>query len=112
MCVWKESTVDAWDPDSGGDQEIFEVSNSVIRVENCPPTMTVDHVRHLFRRFDYTRDSPSVTQWEVEESRYPYYMFLVRFADASWARAAIREMQGIEIGGNQLKLAQYPNQLL
>lgn len=110
MCVWKESSVEAWDPDSRGDQ--IEVNNSMIRVENCPASMTADHVRHLFRRYDFARGSPSVTEWKVETSKHPHYMFLVHFADPSWARAAVREMQGIEVGVNQLRLAQYPKQLL
>jgi hypothetical protein len=38
-------------------------------------------------------------------------MFVVRFASASWARAAIREMQGLRVNGKSIKMIQYPNQL-
>lgn len=38
--------------------------------------------------------------------------FIVRFETAADARAAIREMQMVEFEGRQLRLAQYPNQLL
>jgi hypothetical protein len=32
--------------------------------------------------------------------------------DASWARAAVREKQGLDIAGKDLRLIQYPKQLL
>jgi len=38
--------------------------------------------------------------------------FIVRFESAADARAAIREMQMVELEGRQLRLAQYPKQLL
>ena len=38
--------------------------------------------------------------------------FIVRFETAADARAAIREMQMVEFEGRQLRLAQYPKQLL
>jgi hypothetical protein len=38
--------------------------------------------------------------------------YLVRFDDPSWARAAVREKQGIPLHGQRLFLMQYPKQLL
>ena len=38
-------------------------------------------------------------------------MYLVYFDDPSWARAAVRELQDIDIEGQNLRLFQYPKQL-
>jgi hypothetical protein len=35
----------------------------------------------------------------------------VRFASPAWARAAVREMQALQVRGKIVKLVQYPNQL-
>ena len=38
--------------------------------------------------------------------------FIIRFETAADARAAIRDMQMVEFDGRQLRLAQYPKQML
>ena len=48
--------------------------------------------------------------WTSDGKRAPL-MFVVRFASAAWARAAIREMQGLRVNGKSIKMIQYPNQL-
>lgn len=110
MCVWKEVAVSEWHL---GDEAIqFEVNDSMIRVENCPSTMTVDILRHVFRRYDFARSGTSILRWDEPNTSSVHNMFVVRFADPSYARAAVREMQGLRIGEKELRIAQYPKQLM
>lgn len=90
-------------------QQQLQVTDSMIRVENCSEKITVDNLRHLFRRFDTASDGPAIIPWEADSKIY--HMFVVHFADPSWARAAVRELQGIKFMGSELRLAQYPRQL-
>lgn len=107
-CAWKPVDVEAWEQREGN-TEPLNVSDSMIRVENVGDGVTVDHMRHLFRRYDMTREGPSV---RVFSDRSSHKLFVVHFADASWARAAVREMQGVEVRQHYLRLAQYPKQLI
>lgn len=109
-CAWRPCEVQRWEPPS--DETIpkaLEIDDSVVRVENVGDRTTVDNLRHLFRRYDMTSNGPSVQVFN-KESRHP--IFLVHFADASWARAAIRELQGVQWEGHYIRLAQYPRQLI
>lgn len=109
-CVWKESRVAAWNKPANEEEQV-KVSDSTIRVENCPESMTSDYLRHLFRRYDFSREGTSIANWSKKNSKN-HNMYLVHFADPSWARAAVREMQGILVHGRQLKMAQYPQQIM
>ena len=105
-CAWKTVSVKELKQETSVPPEVDE---SWIRVENCYPAMTVDHLRHIFRRYDLARDGPAIQRWESEETGFQ--MFLIHFADASWARAAIRELQGVDVKGKALELFQYPKQI-
>lgn len=110
LCAWKPVSVVALpEPHQKDDDNNVEVSDSMIRVENCNDDMTVDHIRHLFRRYDLTREGPSV---RVISEGSQHKVFLVCFADPSWARAAVRELQGVRVKQDHLRLAQYPKQIL
>ena len=106
-CAWKPVKVEQWEEQQS--KEPLEVSDSVIRVENAGDGVTVDNIRHLFRRYDLTREGQSVRVFNENMSSK---LFLVHFADASWARAAVRELQGVRVQQNFLRLAQYPRQLI
>jgi hypothetical protein len=109
-CAWKPCEVRRWGPRSGETiPKALEIDDSVVRVENVGDKTTVDSLRHLFGRYDMTSNGPSVQVFN-KESRHR--MFLVHFADASWARAAIRELQGMQWEGHYIQLAQYPRQLI
>jgi len=107
-CAWKPVDVEPWDYQEGNTDAI-DISDSMVRVENAADDVTVDHVRHLFRRYDMTPVGPSVRLFN-EASQHK--LFLVHFADPSWARAAVRELQGVRVRQNLLRLAQYPKQLV
>lgn len=110
LCAWKPVDVVALhEPRQKDDDNDVEVSDSMIRVENCSDHVTIDHVRHLFRRYDMSMKEPSV---RVLNEGSQHKMFLVHFADPSWARAAVRELQGVRVRQDHLRLAQYPKQIL
>ena len=107
LCVWKPVSVSEWQECQ--EDDAIKVSDSMIRVENVSARLTVDHIRHLFRRYDMTREGPSV---RVLNEGTQHKLFLVHFADPSWARAAVRELQSVRVGRDFLRLAQYPKQIL
>mmetsp|Transcript_463 Transcript_463/g.804 ORF Transcript_463/g.804 Transcript_463/m.804 type:complete len:287 (-) Transcript_463:352-1212(-) len=108
FCAWKEVRVREVKL-RANDFVPVEFDDCWIRVENCPTSMPVDHVRHVFRRYDMSRDGPAVKPWE--KSAACSKMYLIHFADPSWARAAVRELQGIVVDGHSLQLIQYPKQI-
>jgi len=99
-----------------------EISDHTLRVENVPfvrPSKLVS----FFSRYDLQ----CVRQWRGVTSdgkAAPPSIYLAHFADASWARAALRETQGTYLTqyGERLfpdpskpmplRLAQFPKQLL
>jgi hypothetical protein len=107
LCAWKPVSVSQCQECQ--DHDAIKVSDSMIRVENVSASMTVDNIRHLFRRYDMTREGPSV---RVLNQGSQHKFFLVHFADPSWARAAVRELQGVRVWHDYLRLAQYPKQIL
>lgn len=107
-CAWKPVSVEEWDL-RDGNTNALNISDSMIRVEGAGDNLTVDHVRHLFRRYDMTRQGESV---RVFNKNSAHKLFVVSFADASWARAAVRELQGVKVRDKHLRLAQYPRQLI
>lgn len=91
-----------------------QVSDATVRVENCPDSATSLTLLNLFSRYDLRTDGPSVVQWsgQTSDGKIPPPTWLVYFADAAWARAALRERQGAIVDGRALLLAQYPKQML
>lgn len=93
----------------------LDVSDATVRVENCPPGTTLVQLINLFSRYDLrTSGGDSIQKWGVQklETTNVPDMFLVHFADASWARAAVREQQSCHLRGRELRLSQYPRQIL
>jgi len=69
---------------------------------------------NIFSRYDLKPSGTPIVQWHIEKhdkTNVPR-TFLVHFADASWARAAVREQQSCLLKGKELRLAQFPKQLL
>ena len=66
---------------------------------------------HPDRRNDHGEDSGDIQPLK-SDTPIATNTFIVRFETAADARSAIREMQMVEFEGRQLRLAQYPNQLL
>ena len=99
-----------------------EISDHTLRVENVPHVQP-SRVITFFSRYDLH----SVRQWQGVTSdgkAAPPSIYLVHFADASWARAALRERQGTYMTSHgerlmidrskpvPLRLSQFPKQLL
>jgi hypothetical protein len=89
------------------------VTDSMIRVENCPPTLTAETLTLMMSRYDLTTIGPTVSEWKGEtlDGKVAPLMFVVHFADPSWARAAVRDLQATNLDGKALTFAQYPRQL-
>ena len=89
------------------------LDDSVVRVENCSEQVSEQDLLHVFSRYDLK--SPSVVRWVSggsDVTRDPIPSFFVRFAGASWARAAVREKQSTIICGKAIRLIQFPRQLI
>lgn len=91
------------------------LDDSVVRVENCCESTDEQDLLFMFSRYDLK--APSVLQWTGRQgtdnekgSGSP--MFFVRFADADWARAAVRAKQGTTIGHKSVRLIQFPKQYI
>ena len=99
-----------------------EVSDHTLRVENVP-SVNYSRLLAFFSRYDLK----AIRQWEGATSdgkAAPDTIYLVHFADASWARAALRELQAKYIlkqgrrllvdrsKPSPLRLSQFPKQLL
>jgi hypothetical protein len=108
------------------DMELVVVTDATLRIENCSHDTTTYDLMNMFSRFDLAvRGSslpssssstfcPGVQEWQgtlPNGKPAPPGTFLVHFADASWARAALREKQGMVFKGRHLRLAQYPRQI-
>ena len=90
------------------------VSDSMVRFENCPPTLTEDYLRHMLSRYELTPKGSTILRWrgQTSDGRIPPLTFVARFASPAYARAAVREMQGKFLDERPIKLIQYPRQLL
>jgi hypothetical protein len=93
------------------------LSDAMIRIENCPGDLTKVALLNFFSRFDLSlsKEHESIVPWsgvtpEGRQASHP--TFLVHFADASWARAALRERQGAKMSGQIVRLVQFPRQLV
>jgi len=113
-CAWKESVVREWNKETERTfcDPLFDIDDNVVRVENCCEKVTPNLLRTIFRHYDLSRFTPNICCWENEYVQKNYKIFLLRFDSASWARAAIRDMQGVTAYEMKLRLAQYPKQLL
>mmetsp|Transcript_11957 Transcript_11957/g.17547 ORF Transcript_11957/g.17547 Transcript_11957/m.17547 type:complete len:333 (-) Transcript_11957:1063-2061(-) len=113
-CAWKRSEVTEW----GKETEtiycdpLFDIDDCVVRVENCHSEVTPTLLRTIFRHYDLSHVKPNICSWENEHVQQNHKIFLLRFDDPSWARAAIRDMQGVTAHERRLRLAQYPKQNL
>lgn len=108
------------------------LSDATVRVENCPSGMNAMILMNLFSRYDLldisqssalmkhaskdkengTRPIAAIEEWKGMIDGSKPNTWLVHFADASWARAAVREKQETVLKGSTLLLSQYPKQLL
>ena len=117
---WKTVQVKVIHPETGGEKKYatnqvdgYVVDDSMVRFESCPDTMTAEQLRMLMSRFELARSGPTVLPWKKATSDgKSHNMFIVRFLDASWARAAVREKQSMYRDGRRLRLIQFPKQLL
>lgn len=104
--------------------EAFQLDDSVLRVEGVHRGASEANLRTFFqnhRLADERFGNPAIQKVIAATDgnhifRKPnqpiYSTFWVRFEDASWARAAVRERQGVLIFGHRVSLIQYPRQLI
>ena len=110
FCAWKQVTVASYDHEPR--DPFYEVSDATVRVEHCKPETRLLDLINVFSRYDL-RSRDSIEEWGVREfdgTNVPL-TYLVHFADASWARAAVREQQSRPLNGEPLRLAQFPRQI-
>ena len=112
LCAWKPIKVSEYEyrPDPLSPNPV--VTDSMIRFENSPRSLSADQLRLMLSRYDLAPEGNTVVQWKgsVEGKTAPL-MFVVRFANASWARAALRDLQSTMVENKTLVLAQYPQQI-
>ena len=118
-CAWKRVGIKegkgvSLESSSISDPNEVHVSEATLRVENCSDDTYEWVLVRFFSRYDLTQEGASVVQWkgETSDGKVAPRTFLVHFADASWARAALREKQSAFLKGKTLRLAQYPKQIL
>lgn len=96
------------------------VTDATIRVENCPPNLSTLQLLNMFSRFDLSMDRdpsielftpPSQNKKGSTQDATTTNIFLIHFADSSWARSALREKQGLQFSGHSLLLAPFPSQV-
>jgi hypothetical protein len=112
FCAWKPIKVTEYKYRQEPLSPNPTVSDSMIRFENTPRSLSADQLRLMLSRYELATEGNTVVQWKgsVEGKTAPL-MFVVRFADASWARAALRDMQSTMVENKNLVLAQYPRQI-
>ena len=118
---WKFAKVQEYVPPSvdysankGDTSSMLVVSDSMVRFENCPHSLTEDYLRHMLSRYELSPKGSTIIKWkgQTSDGRVPPPTFVVRFASPAYARAAVRELQGKLMEGRPMKLIQYPKQLL
>lgn len=115
-CACKEVTVHSYQPKKHILKEArkLNISDNVIRVENCCSSLTEDEIMYFFSSFRLTTGSfkavEQVVKGGVNNSSTPSTTstFLVRFDSPSDARAALREKQDHIISEKSIRLVQYP----
>jgi hypothetical protein len=112
FCAWKPIKVTEYNYRQEPLSPNPVVTDSMIRFENSPKFLTADQLRLMLSRYELATEGNTVVQWQgsVEGKTAPR-MFVVRFADASWARAALRDLQSTVVEDKTLVLAQYPQQI-
>ena len=117
---WKFAQVKEYHPppypvkkDPKDSTTMLTVDDTMVRFESCPNTLTQDHLRHLLSRYELAMTGETIVKWKgmTNTGDYAPLTYVVRFYDAAWARAAVREMQAFELDGKTIKLIQYPRQL-
>jgi hypothetical protein len=134
QCTWKLVKVQEYRTIGASDEPISHgnfilnerVSDHTLRVENCPSSISDTTLLNFFSRYDL-QGGDAVSRWRgitSDGKRAPPTTYLVHFADASWARAALREKQSSfllkfgtrivvdEKNPQPLRLVQYPRQML
>ena len=118
LCVWKPVEVVEWKQPTTMTEVVPIIDDTFVRIENCPLSLAEDGVRHLLRRYYLSENhSSNIKLWKPQEHEgkshfSDKYTFIVHFADAANARAAVRELQGVIVLTHRLILAQYPKQLV
>ena len=109
------------------DEDSAHVSDCTLRVENCSGSTSKLKLLNLFARYDLishsnphpalSSENPGSPQSCIErwdgttvDGKAPPPTWLVHFADAASARAALRDIQGVQVDGRKLLLVQYPQQ--
>jgi hypothetical protein len=114
-------------------RQLLQVSDSTLRIENCSEKTSLRKLLNLFSRYDLRQippwkkavssngtqssgtsiESTCIVPWtgRTSDGKAPPTTWLVHFRNASWARAALRELQGVSLDGRALLLAQYPQQI-
>ena len=89
------------------------VDDSMVRIENCSPQLSHEDVRHLLSRYELAHHGITILKWKGRTNNgiVAPLLYIVRFADASWARAAVRELQSTFMDGKEMKLVPYPQQI-
>lgn len=115
-CAWKEVVVHSYQPTKTilNKARELNISDNVIRVENCCSSLTEDEIKYFFSSFRLTNGPfkavEQVVKGGVTNSSTPSTTstFLVRFDSPSDARAALREKQDNLISEKSIRLVQYP----
>lgn len=118
-------------------RQLLDVTDATLRIENCSEKTSLIKLVNLFSRYDLrqippwkssrsptgprllppsgstTIESTCIVPWtgRTSDGKVPPTTWLVHFRNASWARAALRELQGVSLDGRALLLAQYPQQI-
>jgi hypothetical protein len=133
MCAWRRVDVSPFyvqDSCSAFMDGIkYMLGENVLRVENCSRESTIDDVKYFFRKYafyderlDTDRKLKAVEKVVHGRREVPSNSkdttpcmtssYLVRFASAADARAAMREKQNVELLGRRVRLAQYSRQII
>lgn len=114
LCAWKPIIVRSVTYEKVLEKQYPEISDATLRVENCPAGLRTVDLANFFARYDLAMDRQSIVRWEgvTPDGKPAPDTFFVHFADASWARAALREKQNAKLFEKALRLAQFPKQLL
>ena len=89
-------------------------SAATIRIEGLDEKMTHTHIMNLVSRYELVSNTNKVDpiQEYTCDIMYVPRTVLVHLRDESWARAAVRDLQGRVVFGKKLTVAQYPRQIL
>lgn len=91
----------------------LHLDDSHVRIENCHSDLDSEYIRYMLSRYDLAFSGTTIVEWKAKtnDGKVAPLMFVIRFADAAWARAAVRELQGTRLNAKNVRFVQYPNQL-